>query len=76
MDKVRALPDFFKNSLKRSQLLTGNIRELLPDSRHMHLIDVCRTWWVAWIDGLGITAELYPAIIASLNIIRNIVDNT
>ena len=76
MNKVRALWDFFNNSPKRSQLLTGKIRELLPDALYTHLIDVCGIRWVARIYGLGITAELYPAIIASLNVIRQNVDGT
>ena len=70
MGKVRTTSDFFNNSPKRSALLISKVKELLPNSHHTHLIDVCRTRWVARIDGLAVMIELYPAVIASLEVIK------
>lgn len=43
---------------------------------HIHLIDVCRTRWVAMLDGLGVFIELYPAIIASIEVIKDNAERT
>ena len=69
MAHVRIVSDFFNNSPKRFQLLQRKIREI-PSARHSRLIDVCRTRWLARIDGLDVFAEVFVAIVRSLEIIK------
>lgn len=76
MDNVRITSEFFNNSPKRSALLTEKIKELVPKSRHAKLIDVCRTRWVARIDGLSVFIEDYMAIVATVEDISNNVGGT
>ncbi|XP_044164603.1 52 kDa repressor of the inhibitor of the protein kinase-like [Acropora millepora] len=52
MATVRKLSEFFNNSPKRQQHLVKNIKELLPNNNHEVPINVCRTRWVARIDGM------------------------
>ena len=59
MAHVRIVSDFFNNSPKCFQLLQKKIREI-PSARHSRLIDVCRTRWLARIDGLDVFAEDLP----------------
>ncbi|XP_068686728.1 52 kDa repressor of the inhibitor of the protein kinase-like [Montipora foliosa] len=66
MNVVTALSDFFNNSPKRQQCLIAKIRELLPNSNHRVLIDVCRTRWISRIDGMDRIVERLPAIISLL----------
>ena len=49
---VRTISDFFNNSPKREQCLKAKVRELLPDYNDTVLIDVCRTRWIARLDGM------------------------
>ena len=58
MATVRKLSEFFNNSPKRQQHLIKNIKELLPDNNHQVLINVCRTRWVARIDGMDRIVEM------------------
>eukprot|EP00112_Aurelia_sp_Birch-Aquarium-sp1_P017236 Seg3978.1 transcript_id=Seg3978.1/GoldUCD/mRNA.D3Y31 product="52 kDa repressor of the inhibitor of the protein kinase" protein_id=Seg3978.1/GoldUCD/D3Y31 len=76
MDQVRVTSDFFNNSQKRFDLLSKIIKEMLPEKNHTHLIDVCRTRWVARLDGLGVFIELYPAIVASIEVIKDNAERT
>lgn len=76
MDNVRVTSEFFNYSPKRFDLLKQKIKAMLPQARHCHLIDVCRTRWVARIDGLGVFIEIYSAIVASLEEISNNVGGT
>ena len=46
------------------------VKDMLPESRHSHLIDVCRTRWLARIDGLDVFAELFVTIVCSLEAIK------
>jgi len=59
MGQVRVVSDFFNNSPKRFGFLERQIKESLPKARHYHLIDVCRTRWVARLDGLDVFAEVF-----------------
>ena len=52
MGTVRKLSEFFTNSPKRQHHLVEKVKELLPNSNHRILIDVCRTRWIACLDGL------------------------
>ena len=70
MDTVRVVSAFFKNSPKRFFLLCEKIKELVPSARHTHLIDVCRTRWVARIDDLAVFIELFQAIADALERIK------
>ena len=54
---VDASPDRWK-SPKRQHHLVDKIKELLPNSNHRILIDVCCTRWIAHIDGLDRIVEL------------------
>ena len=66
MGHVRVVSQFFNVHPKRFALLCEKIKSLLPESKHSNLIDVCRTRWVARIDGLDIFIELFEPIVASL----------
>ena len=66
MGQVRVVSEFFNNSPKRFSHLEGKIKELSPTARHTHLIDVCRTRWLARIDGLDIFNEIFMAIVLCL----------
>ena len=73
MDTVRVVSEFYNFSPKRASLLIEKITQLLPQVRHKHLIDVCRTRWVARVDGLATFIELFSVIVESLEVIK---DNT
>ena len=63
MTNVRKISDFFHNSPKREQCLIAKVRELLPRNNHTVLIDVCKTRWVARIDGMDRIVEfLLPVV--------------
>ena len=66
MIHVRVVSEFFNVHPKRFALLCEKINSLLPESKHNNLIDVCRTRWVARIDGLDIFIELFEPIVQSL----------
>jgi hypothetical protein len=69
MDNVRSVSDFFNSSPKRTLVLQERIKELFPDERHQKLINVCKTRWVARIDGLQIFIQCYSAVTDSLDLI-------
>ena len=71
MGHVKAVSDFFNVSPKRFSLLTQKIQEFNPSARHNHLIDVCRTRWVARIDGLDVFAEVFSLVVGSLETIKD-----
>ncbi|XP_028419093.1 52 kDa repressor of the inhibitor of the protein kinase-like, partial [Dendronephthya gigantea] len=76
MEHVRVASEFFNFSPKRFDLLVKTIHEMLPTANHKRLINVCKTRWVARIDGLCVFIEVFPAIIRCLEIIRdNVGDN-
>ena len=58
MGTVRKLSEFFNNSPKRQHHLVDKIKSLMPNSNHSVLINVCRTRWIARIDGLDGIVEL------------------
>eukprot|EP00794_Sanderia_malayensis_P017256 gene17256-18981_t len=58
MSQVRVVSDFFNNSPTKNAFLIAKIKSIVPKARHIHLINVCRTRWVARIDGLDIFAEV------------------
>ena len=62
---VRALSNFFNNSLKREQCLLAKIRELLPNNNRA-LIDVCRTRWISSINGMDRIVELLLPVFSLL----------
>lgn len=66
MRTVRKLSEFFSNSPKRQHHLVEKIKELLPTSNHRILIDVCRTRWIARLDGLDRVVELLFPVLATL----------
>ena len=59
MGTVRKLSEFFSN-------LVDKIKKLLPNSNHRVLIDVCRTRWIARIDGLDRIVELLVPVLSTL----------
>eukprot|EP00794_Sanderia_malayensis_P016514 gene16514-18165_t len=69
MSHVRVVSEFFNNSPKRFKLLSDKIKEL-PNARHFRLIDVCRTRWVARLDGLDVFVEVLVAIVEPLELIK------
>lgn len=66
MTIVRKLSEFFNNSPKRQQHLIEKIKELLPDNNHSVLINVCRTRWVARIDGMDRIVEMLVPVASAL----------
>ena len=74
MDAVRVTSEFFRFSPKRFDLLKKIIKKELPNCRHKVIIDVCKTRWVARIDGLLNFIEAFPAIVQCLDEIKDNVD--
>ena len=66
MATVRKLTEFFNNSPKQQQHLVKNIKELLPNNNHEVLINVCRTRWVARIDGMDRIVEMLLPVASAL----------
>ena len=71
MSHVRVVSEFFNAHQKRFSTLQQKIKNLVPSARHNHLIDVCRTRWVARIDGLSVFIEVFIAIVDSLETIKD-----
>jgi hypothetical protein len=49
---------------------------MLPESSHKRLINVCKTRWVARIDGLSVFIEVFPAVIRCFEIICDNINKT
>ena len=71
MSRVKSVSDFSNMHPKRFALLAAKIKEIKPSSRHAHLIDVCRTCWIARIDGLDVFAEVFEGVVLALETIKN-----
>ena len=71
MDHVRVASEFLNFSPKRFALLFKVVKKALPEVCHHHLIDVCRTRWVARLDGLDIFIDLLPAVVRCFEEIRD-----
>ena len=71
MEHVRVATEFLNFSPKRFELLVKTIEELLPSANHNRLVNVCKTRWVARIDGLSVFIEVFPAIVKCFQIIRD-----
>ncbi|XP_065683294.1 52 kDa repressor of the inhibitor of the protein kinase-like [Hydra vulgaris] len=71
MSNVRVISQFFNFSPKRFDVLKKKIEEMFPKAHHSRLIDVCRTRWIARIDGLDVFIEVLPAIIKCFELIIN-----
>ena len=65
MDNIKDISYFFNLSPIRHQCLEINIQQELPIERHSKRLDVCRTRWVARIDGMNIFENLMPAIVSA-----------
>ena len=76
MGQVRVVSEFFNNSPKRFAFLEKQIKEMLPKARHTHLIDVCRTRWIARIDGLDVFSEVFVPIAHCFELIKFNADRT
>lgn len=76
MEHVRVVSEFFNFSPKRFELLVKTIQEMLPTANHKRLITVCKTRWVASIDGLDAFIEVFTAIVRCFEIIKANVDGT
>lgn len=66
MRTFRKLSEFFSNSPKRQHHLVDMVKEVLPNSNHNILIDVCRTRWIARIDGLDRIVEFLVPVLSTL----------
>ncbi|XP_047142816.1 52 kDa repressor of the inhibitor of the protein kinase-like [Hydra vulgaris] len=71
MSNVRVISQFFNFSPKRFDVLKKKIEEMFPKAHHSRLIDVCRTRWIARIDGLDVFIEVLPAIIKCFELMIN-----
>ena len=76
MGQVRVVSAFFNVHPKRSAVLKDKIKSLLPEAAHSRLIDVCRTRWIARIDGMEIFIELFPAIVSALEAVKDNADGS
>ena len=76
MSHVCTASNFFNVHPKHDNVLKDKIKLVLTESRHRHLIDVCRTRWLARIDGLEIFIELLPAIVSALEVIKDNADGS
>ena len=76
LDHMKAVTDFFSSHPKHFDLLANNIRKYVPSSRHSHLIDVCKTRWIARLDGLDVFVEVFEAIVASLRHVKQNTDHS
>ena len=70
MGQVRVVSDFFNNSPKRFGFLEMQIKEILPNAKHSHLIDVCLTRWVTRLDGLDVFAEVFVPLTQCLEAMK------
>ena len=70
MDSVRTVSNFFNDSPKRTLVLKDKINEIVPTASRQKLLNVCRTRWIARIDGLKIFRNCYAAILAALDAIN------
>ena len=70
MCHVKAVSQFFNMHPKRFEVLNERITTLLPNARHSHLLDVCRTRWLARIDGLDVFIEVFEAVVSALEAIK------
>ena len=66
MDTIKHLSYFFNLSPKRQGALEKHVMTDYPEAKRTKLIDVCRTRWVARIDGMEVFQDLMPAVVASL----------
>ena len=66
MGIIRKLSDFFSNSPKRQEYLIKKVKAQIPQSNHHVLINVCRTRWVARIDGMDRIVELLLPVVSTL----------
>ena len=76
MDTVRVISDFFNNFAKRQAALEKKIEDLLPAAKHKTLINICRTRWIARIDGLDRFEEMFETTTAALCEMRDNLDGT
>ncbi|CAB4043830.1 52 kDa repressor of the inhibitor of the kinase-like, partial [Paramuricea clavata] len=70
MDNVRNVSNFLNDSPKRTLVLKKKISEIVPTERRQKLLNVCRTRWVARIDGLRIFKNCYVALLSALGAIK------
>ena len=70
MHKVRCVSEFFSYP-KRAELLRKKIQGFSPTERHKVLLDVCKTRWVARIDGHDRFEEMYEVAMLSLQSVRD-----
>lgn len=71
MNTVRVVSEFYNFSPKRASQLKKSKAELIPKVSHDTLFNVCATRWVARLDGLANFIELYPAVVDSLEVIKD-----
>ena len=71
MDHVCVATEFFSFSPKHFNLSVKTIEEMLSFVNHKCLINVCKTRWVARIDGLSVSIEIFPTIFKCLQISRD-----
>jgi hypothetical protein len=76
MEHVHVVSEFFNFSPRLFALLVRTIEEMLPESSHKRLINVCKTRWVARIDGLSVFIEVFPAVIRCFEIICDNINKT
>ena len=70
MDNVCTVSNFFNDSPKRTLVLKDKTNKIVPTASRQKLLNVCRTRWIARIDGLKIFRNCYAAILAALDAIN------
>ena len=66
MQQIKEITYFINGSVRRTKCLQKNIELHAPKSNRKKLVDVCRTRWVARIEGMGLFEELYISIYYAL----------
>ena len=66
MDHIKEISYPFNASESRQNQLAKNINKHAPMSTRHKLLDVCRTRWVAGLDGLELFEELFIPILFAL----------
>ena len=75
-DTIGEVTRSFEYSPKKEALLVQKVKDVYPESRRHKLLDVCKTRWIQRIDGLEVFLELYEAIVAILETIKENADRS
>jgi hypothetical protein len=67
---IKHTAKIFTEEKEIKEMLEGMIKEVMPESEHSRLIELCQTNWGGTSQQFGNLVELFPAIIATYDEIR------